>query len=155
MITWVIGANGLIGNAISRRCQAIPSGTIFTPMPIPWGDPMRAQSDLMSHTMSFTKAAGAGDWAIIWAAGSATVSSSIASATPELAALNAVVNTLRSSPPAGRGIFFLTSSAVGVYSGSTGAPFTRETPVRPLSPYGEIKVQQEQSAQSALAGILF
>jgi UDP-glucose 4-epimerase len=46
-----------------------------------------------------------------------------------------------------RGALFVASSAGGVYAGSHGAPFTEASPVRPLAPYGEVKLLLEQAAR--------
>ncbi len=46
----------------------------------------------------------------------------------------------------------MTSSAGGVYAGSEHPPFDIDTPVAPLSPYGELKVAQEGLALEILSG---
>ena len=59
---------------------------------------------------------------------------------------------MRDSRPKGRGAFFLSSSAGGVYAGSAHPPFTESTLPRPLSPYGETKLAQEEILRTTLEG---
>ncbi len=42
------------------------------------------------------------------------------------------------------GALFVASSAGGIYAGSTGAPFSESSAVRPISPYGDCKRHQEE-----------
>lgn len=146
MITWTIGAGGLLGSAIQRSTQknfAAPS--------IPWADTALAVQALQATAEQFAHEVQDHNWAITWAAGGATTSSSSADADTELHTFTALTNAIRDHLPAGRGVFFLTSSAGGIYAGAADPPFDEATQPAPLSPYGELKLAQEQQATQALS----
>jgi UDP-glucose 4-epimerase len=90
---------------------------------------------------------------VIWAAGRAAVSTTAEATGAEAEALRAVVAQLAEHLPTGRGAFFLASSAGGVYAGSSEPPFGIHSIPRPLSPYGELKLEQEDIAREALSGV--
>lgn len=147
MITWTIGAGGLLGSAVARHSLRTFAGT-----PMTWGSGTANPDAWSFDVRAFREASSEGPWSIVWAAGAATVSSSEADAAAELATLNALLQALRADPPAGSGAFFLTSSAGGVYAGATSPPFSEATTPRPVSAYGELKIQQEAAASEVLAG---
>ena len=148
MITWVVGRGGLLGSAIHRQCTEPFDGS-----PVPWDDPATAANVLQSDAARFNAEAADGPWAVIWAAGAATTSTSAEQAESELETLRALLTALRDNPPAGPGAVFLTSSAGGVYAGSADPPFDTATPPVPLSPYGELKLRQEALANELLSGV--
>ncbi len=149
MITWVIGAGGLLGSALVRH-----AGRVYQPGPVPWHDPYQAQETLRFQARGLEAAAQGGPWRVIWAAGAATTSTPRAIALTEVLPLQGLLQGLRSALPRGPGVLFLTSSAGGVYAGAASPPFTTITPPAPLSPYGELKLAQEQAAVSALGDVL-
>jgi len=151
MTTWVIGQGGLLGSAIARELERTGADR-FMSAPIPWSDPTAAGETLASEYRRFHQEASGSSWRILWAAGAATVSTPEAPAMAELGPLQALLAAIRSTPPAGPGVFFLTSSAGGVFAGSQGAPFDEHSAPRPLSPYGELKLAQEALAREQLAG---
>lgn len=63
----------------------------------------------------------------------------------EVGALRAVLGGLGDP---GDGRLFLSSSAGGVYAGASAPPFDEHSAPRPLSPYGETKLQMEALASS-------
>jgi UDP-glucose 4-epimerase len=140
-LIWTIGAGGLLGSAIVRatRCP-------FAGGPVPWGDEAATARALAEQARSFASATEGGPWAVVWAAGRAATGSSVEETAPELRALTALVTALGQALPAGPGVLFVASSAGGVYAGSSGAPFDATSLPRPLSPYGELKLAQEQVA---------
>lgn len=148
MITWTIGAGGLLGGAIQRQAQSPFPGS-----PVPWLDADEAAAALRADLDRFREAAADGPWAIVWAAGAATVSSSREQTEPERGVLRRFLTDLRDEPPAALGIVFLTSSAGGVYAGAANPPFNTHTPPVPMSAYGELKLQQEADATELLTGI--
>lgn len=148
MITWVVGGGGLLGSAILRRCD-----DSFVSTPVPWSDPAAASRVLVDDMARFQREVGGSDWAVIWAAGAATVSTSAEQAGRELGSLEALLRALRDHRPAGRGAVFVTSSAGGVYAGSVEPPFDLSTTPVPLSPYGELKLTQERTAADLLADV--
>lgn len=153
MITWRVGSSGLIGQAIASRCARVLPGDSFQPTAIPWRDPQAARRVLASQAHSFTQLAQHQPWAIIWAAGAATVSSSMDECLLELESLKALIEAVREHPPEHPGVFFLASSAGGVYSGSAGPPFDERTLPRPVNSYGKVKLLQEETARRVLQGV--
>jgi UDP-glucose 4-epimerase len=148
LITWTIGAGGLLGNAIRRR-RARP----FDGSPVPWSDEDASARVLAADLARFRDEAGDEAWGIVWAAGAATVASSAEQAAAEVHTLEALLSALRAHPPSGPGAFFLTSSAGGVYAGSADPPFDADTLPVALGAYGELKLGQEAAAREALAGV--
>ncbi len=141
MKTWVIGAGGLFGSALMRV-----SKDAYVALPIPWDDATEALAALEAALAEFA-ASCATDWCIFWAAGYATTSSTQAEADRELSLFAAFIDVLRNNPPPGRGVFALTSSAGGIYGGSSSPPFTSSTLPGPLGTYGNLKLAQETVAQ--------
>ena len=148
MITWTIGAGGLLGGAIQRS-----STKVFTGPAIAWADTEESIKLLRTTAQEFASEVGQSDWAIIWAAGNASTSSSAADAQRELHTFTALTQEIREHHPKGRGAFFTASSAGGIYAGAYPPPFDDTTVPMPLSPYGELKLAQERQAVSALEGI--
>lgn len=148
MITWVVGGGGLLGSAIQRQCRQL-----FVPTPVPWADPAATASVFQRDASRFQSQAAEHPWAVVWAAGAATVAANTRSTERELDALKALLIGLRDHPPKGAGAVFLSSSAGGVYAGSADPPFSLSTAAVPLSPYGELKLAQEQAAKEVLDGL--
>ena len=149
MITWIIGQGGLLGSALARHT----SGR-YEPGPIPWHSADEAAATLHARARGLEAAADGSAWRIIWAAGAATTSTSRQQAEAELIPLEGLLAGLRSALPSGPGAFFLTSSAGGVYAGSTHPPFTSRTIPQPLSPYGELKLAQERLVSESLGHLV-
>jgi UDP-glucose 4-epimerase len=147
VLTWIVGRGGLLGSALSRAM-----GDQFIGLPVPWGDHDAGVGVLYADLERFIRAAGGGDWSVVWAAGSGVVGSTADKLAAETRILSHFVTRMRDSRPVGRGAFFLSSSAGGVYAGSTGPPFNELTTPRPLSPYGETKLGQEEILRVTLDG---
>jgi UDP-glucose 4-epimerase len=145
LIIWTIGAGGLLGSAIQRHVKHS-----FNPSSIPWLDEQQSMKVLANNYSEFKDSVGSNAWAIIWAAGSATVSASTESAEQELRVLESLLNVIAANPPEGKGVFFLSSSAGGVYAGSSNPPFDISTTPISLSPYGEFKLKQEMATKEIL-----
>ena len=148
MITWVIGAGGLLGRAISAEVS-----NPFPAQSVPWADPDAAETVLKADADRFRESVGGDEWAIIWAAGAATVATSPEQAASELRMLEAIASSIAARPPSGRGVFFLSSSAGGVYAGSSNPPFTSATEPISLSAYGDLKLAQEAASRELLMGV--
>lgn len=149
MITWIVGQGGLLGSALARQ-----SSDLFEPGPIPWQNPRHASNVLVDQAKTFAREVNGEPWLVIWAAGSATTSTSRDQAMSELAPLEGLLRGLREFCPRGQGTFFLTSSAGAAYAGSADPPFSSATVEAPLSPYGELKLAQETLARHALASMI-
>lgn len=146
-LTWTIGAGGLIGSAINRQ-----SVNPFHASVIPWTDSEAALRALGLNLNDFKAQSKSGGWAIIWAAGAATVASSEAETAQETLVLKGFLELLRADPPHGAGVFFLVSSAGGVFAGAPEPPFGETSEPSPISPYGYAKLANEQLARDLLAG---
>ena len=141
---WVVGAGGLLGRAIVRR---VPDA--FVGRPVPWERPHEAAQVLSRNVRDYAEVAR-NEWTVVWAAGASVVSTDERLASLELEQFRAAVTGVREHLPAGRGVFFLSSSAGGVFAGSTGAPFDENSEATPLSAYGRLKVAMELAALEAL-----
>lgn len=148
MITWTIGAGGLLGSAV---VSITPDN--FKATKIPWTNTEHAIEAIQANYEEFRELVGIQDWSIIWAAGNATTSSTVKETAQELQTLESLTTSIAKNPPAGKGAFFLTSSAGGVYAGSMNPPFNNQTLPKPISPYGELKLAQEVQATITLADI--
>jgi UDP-glucose 4-epimerase len=152
MQAWIIGSGGMLGSACSREA-ARHGAHLFAATPVPWGSP-EASATLTADAARFREDVHDDDWAVVWAAGSSIVASRLDETTSELTVLQALLDALESDPPRGRGAFFLTSSAGGVFAGSANPPFDLDTPPAPLSPYGQLKLDQELAARTTLGGVI-
>jgi UDP-glucose 4-epimerase len=150
MLAWVIGAGGMLGSAI--RTKAPADARAFEGSTVPWHDAEAAGATLAADALRFTEEAGTGNWAIVWAAGSSVVASMPEQTGVELRMLELLLAQIARATPHGPGVFFLTSSAGGVYAGSDSPPFDERTIPRPISPYGRLKLQQEELTARMLAG---
>lgn len=147
MRTWIIGAGGLFGSALTRA-----SDHPFAGPPIPWSEPDAALGVLRQTLSEFAQCAG-DRWCIAWAAGYATTSSDQVQADRELELFSKFVSHLNTHVPPGRGVFLMTSSAGGIYAGSADPPFTSRSKPAPVGTYGQLKLAQEQAARDTLTAI--
>ena len=153
MLIWIVGQGGLLGSALARAADSDPNLTVFKADPISWGDTEIVANEFSRLAERFAAEAGDEPWGIIWAAGHATVSSSETDTAIELEALHSLCEAVQHTAPSGEGAFFLSSSAGGVYAGSQNPPFSVDSEPVPLSPYGRLKLAQEDSARGQLSGI--
>lgn len=158
-VAWVIGANGLLGSAVRRSIRARSDWSVVDRASLPWADlhalreaARASATDLIRH------AEAAGDeWVVIWAGGSVVTSSSSEAVAAELVQFTTVIDEIANAAGSTttHGTFFYASSAGGVYAGSASPPFNEQTPVAPLSHYGQFKLDSEAAAEQMLvaAGI--
>jgi len=151
MLTWVVGAGGMLGTALARRAR-VASSAVFDASPVPWSDSVAAHAVLRADARRFAEQAGGQPWSLFWAAGASVVASEADSISAELIALEAVLTAVVEEQPSGPGAVFVTSSAGGLYAGASGSPFSSATPPRPISPYGRLKLGQEEAARSIVSG---
>lgn len=149
-LIWTVGAGGLLGSALQRAFNSDSSIEAFPASAIDWTDPDRAQETFLADAPLFAELAGGRPWVVIWAAGHASTSTPQGEAFKELDALQLIVNAVKQYPPSGTGTFFVTSSAGGIYAGSENPPFTSDSSPHPLSPYGELKLRQEELVSQQL-----
>ena len=146
---WVVGAGGLLGKALSLELSQDSNFTVFSGQHIPWEDSPRTEAIFEQDFHELTRQAGANPWAVIWAAGRASTSTMKIETETELATFKSLVRVMSNTNQ--QGAFFLTSSAGGVYAGSSDPPFSIETIPHPLSHYGELKLAQEEVAKEQLS----
>lgn len=151
MLVWVVGSGGMLGSALVLRARA-QAADVFDATPVPWADPVAAQQVLRADAERLADTAGDRDWAVMWAAGASVVSSGVHGVDAERAALRTLLGRIADRPPAGPGAVFVTSSAGGVYAGSSGPPFSTDSEPRPISPYGQLKLDQETDARELVGG---
>ena len=147
MLTWIVGSGGLLGSALVKQTTNLFQAPTFS-----WGEPELLRSEFDTAIRKFKEQVHTNEWCVIWAAGSATTSTSEVETAKELAAFTYFTQALTANAPENRGAFFLSSSAGGVYAGSTNPPFSMKTEPAALSAYGELKIAQEKQAISALDG---
>ncbi|MCU1490065.1 MAG: NAD-dependent epimerase/dehydratase family protein [Acidimicrobiaceae bacterium] len=117
--------------------------------PVRWENPLQTERDLDAACAQFAAHVGKAPWQIAWCAGAGVVGSLPDALEQETLALSALLEAMTRHLCLGgraRGAFFLASSAGGVYAGAGHAPFTEESPVAPLAPYGWNKLDQEGRA---------
>jgi UDP-glucose 4-epimerase len=150
-VTWVVGAGGLLGQAVVSRLRE--NGQVVMRVPVPWTDPGTASAAL-ERGLDELLARAEARWSIAWCAGAGGVATGEAALANErlvvdrfLARLAGAVDRAgRASHP---GTLFLASSAGGMYGGSDSPPYTEHTAPRPISPYGHAKLAIERAAGTA------
>ena len=145
MITWVLGRGGLVGSSVESKL--INRSTVWFPEDsIQW-------NDLSSFEKSFTRAFNQfiqliqdEDWAILWCAGNGVVSSSQKQLQTESLCIRVVCSqiALLSQTTQSRGTVSFTSSAGGIYGGSSGTIFNENTIPEPINEYGQTKLETER-----------
>jgi UDP-glucose 4-epimerase len=149
MRAWIIGSGGLLGHAILNAATTRRHQTkikLHQSPRIPWTDEHEAIRVLEEQVARFAVALTLEPWIIIWAAGSSIVASTEQDTQSELRVFKALCRAIRDKLAHHQGIFFVASSAGGVYAGSAGPPFDISTVPVPISPYGQLKLAQEAAA---------
>lgn len=152
-LTWVVGAQGLLGSAVCRELAR--ADRRFVTHAVPWDDPPTAITMLAAAAQGLL--AGGGPWRIAWCAGAGVIGTSQRQLDQEIDVLSGFLDELRRSVLPGTGstgtgsmrtrssgALFVASSAGGVYAGSAEPPFTELTLARSISPYGHAKLAAEQ-----------
>lgn len=150
-VTWVVGGGGLLGRQLVA-C-ATTAGRAVHASTVPWHDPAASVSVLARDAERLLGAFGSVD--LLWAAGAGVVATGQDALDREVSVLDALVDELLAACARHPGTtvrMFLASSAGGVYSGSTGPPFTETTPPSSLSPYGTAKLAAESAVRRLTGG---
>jgi UDP-glucose 4-epimerase len=153
-IAWVVGQGGMLGGAVAHAIDADPRRRwrLIQQPGLPWGDDgaFAAAVDAGLEALRDAVSAAAGeDWAIVWVAGAAVTAATAEQVARELAQFRLFCERVAAVFDAellARGCLFYSSSAGGVYGGSTNPPFTEETEPAPISLYGRFKLDAEQLA---------
>jgi UDP-glucose 4-epimerase len=155
MIVWVIGASGLLGGSVAKAVISRRGWHLLNARSLPWSEPRLIAGAAASGFRALLDASERTGmpWAVVWAAGSVVTASSQEHIDTELGqladALGAMGDELdANSPP---GAVFYASSAGGIYAGSTNPPFTEESAVAPISPYGHFKLAAERTVMEFAA----
>ncbi len=148
-LTWVIGRGGLLGQSVESAMGAsvdhLGAGSdLWRPaQPIPWTESTAGARQLGSRAEEFRRAAGDRPWSVAWCAGAGVTGTSAQALDLELVALRETLTALAAAPRPDKGAFFFASSAGGVYAGVGTPPYDESSPVRPLAPYGQAKLDAE------------
>lgn len=153
LLSWVLGGGGFLGSRVARALPAeLPGLRPFSSDPprLHWNDPALLADELARNAARFADEAirTASPWTIAWCAGRGVVSTPAAALEAEAKALETLLEQvgrrLADAAPQLPGSFLLSSSAGGVWGDSPEQPLTEETPCRPLSDYGRLKLRQEE-----------
>jgi UDP-glucose 4-epimerase len=136
---WVVGGSGLLGSAVRRALDRAQLPVLTSS--VPWNDQEAAVRALLEATDRLPD----GGWWTVWCAGSGVIASAPEEIEREVWVLREFLERWqpRAGAPGSRAMFFA-SSAGGVYAGSANPPFTEATAPRPISPYGEAKLEAEE-----------
>jgi len=139
-LTWVIGRGGLLG----RSVETVLSPALWYPREsVEWSAPGSGAPQLRRHAGEFLREVGDRPWSVAWCAGSGVTGTSASELRHELSALASTLDALAEAPRGRDGAFFFASSAGAVYAGVGTPPYDESSPVRPLAPYGQAKLDAE------------
>jgi len=141
VLTWVIGAGGLLGRSLEN---ALDTPLWHPDVPIAWSAPGAGAIELCHQADEFLRAARGRPWTVAWCAGAGVTGSSADALELELAALRETLDALAAAARGRDGAFFFASSAGGVYAGVGAPPYDESSPVRPLAAYGQAKLDGEE-----------
>jgi len=144
---WVVGSGGLLGSSVARRLPLeMPGVAVWTnPTRFSWGDPAALEGELDAATRAYLSVLAPGSpWMALWCAGAGVVGTPAGALAQETKTLEMLLGRLSSAAGERPGFFFLSSSAGGIYGGSTEVPLTEESTPRPISDYGRAKLRQEE-----------
>lgn len=144
-LTWVVGSGGLLGSNVVGLARKRGYRLWFPERRVTWGTG-DAGPQLRDAAQSFLADAAGRPWQVCWCAGAGVVGSTAAELTGERHAFDALLTALGTAPRPELGAVFVASSAGGVYAGSSEAPRDELTEPRPISPYGQAKLEIEARA---------
>lgn len=143
MRSWVIGAGGLLGSAVSFELarRMLPQ---FSAGAVPWGT-SQANGTLRRLLAEFIASGHDENWTIYWCAGAGVTDTDRQSLTREEEVVSGFVAALAKLPShvLSRGTIAFASSAGGTYGGALGAPYTEKTRPVTLGAYGAAKLRTE------------
>jgi UDP-glucose 4-epimerase len=150
---WVIGGGGLLGSSVRRALYGRGDASLFEPgQPLPWLRPEQLGAAMAASATRFLdEAASEPRWAVVWCAGSAVVASPAREVAVDVSAWALFLDVLRAALDANReaagrpGCLVLASSAGGVWGGHRGSPIDEQTPVVPISDYGQGHLERERA----------
>ena len=144
-IAWVIGAGGLLGSAV-QSALGVEKWEPRQNRRFNWDNPLTLRQQFQASVTEFLEAIPVDGWSILWCAGIGIVGASeeeLKQETQNLSTfLEVLGNALGDRNHLG-GLFFLASSAGGLYAGSSESPATELTTPVPINSYGWAKLDQE------------
>ncbi|MGN6127991.1 MAG: NAD-dependent epimerase/dehydratase family protein, partial [Humibacter sp.] len=147
--TLVFGHGGLLGSAVCRELRS--QGARLQLANVRWGS--ASEGDDVAAAVKST-IAGGGPWRIFWCAGAGVPSTPQAALESELVTFRRFCDTVAKSGRGDDGTVFFASSAGALYSGAQRPPFTENSTVLPLAPYGHAKLDAEHEvAELTGAGV--
>ena len=155
--TWVVGAGGMLGRAVSEAILSSPTNRLFGANVISLHDADGSIEILRRELDRFlTESSPQEKWTIYWVAGAGVIGSSPEAFAVEQRVFSAFVEALAAQideEPAhsARGAFFLASSA-SVYAGNEGAPYTESSEPKATSEYSRAKLSNELAVSRFLEG---
>lgn len=125
-----------------------------SPIAIEWSSSDAGRDALRQQAELFLSEVDDEPWSVLWCAGVGVMGTSSQALQRELDALRGTLDVLASAAGGNHGSFFFASSAGGVYAGVDQPPYDESSPVRPLTEYGEAKLNAESliSSWSAQTG---
>lgn len=144
--TWVIGAGGLLGQALQAACLARGDRLFRPALPMPWSDAAASQNRFTESVLAFLSQSAGARWEIYWAAGASGMASTSADMAHEQDLLQRFLDTLDRTlgvNPA-RGGLALASSAGALYGSLSKEVISEHSAVCVTTAYGAGKLAQEQ-----------
>ncbi len=139
MTSWVVGSRGLLGSAVTRELER-RGEPVMAPATVAWGtaDAVPALRAGLAHLI---EAAADRPWTIYWCAGVGVTHTAPSALAAEAETFEGFVAAMAALPRGirERGLVVFSSSAGGLYGGSSGAPFTEDSEIAPLGAYGAAK----------------
>ncbi|MBI1860943.1 MAG: NAD-dependent epimerase/dehydratase family protein [Deltaproteobacteria bacterium] len=149
-LVWVIGKGGLLGQHLNAMVSKEPyrADVWEAPFHFAWEDPQKVRDQLQAALLTFLPLAHQHyrSFSIFWAAGRGIIGSTEESMSRESQTLENFLSAFGDIRMANRsipGLFFLASSAGGVYGDNDSLPFNEASACQPVSPYGHHKLRQE------------
>lgn len=145
---WVVGAGGLLGSALCRRCLGQGDALFMPPERLSWSDRTRLLAQIATNVTAFgERVAQTSDieWEVYWAAGVGTMASTAEDLLLETEALKVFLDALAANPLLAEtpGAIGFASSAGAIYAGAMDQVISEVTPVAPTTPYARAKLEQE------------
>lgn len=144
--TWVIGAGGLLGQALQAACRARGDRMFRPALPMPWSDAAASQNRFAENVSAFLSQRAGARWEIYWAAGASGMANTPHDMAHEQDLLQGFLDVLDRTPglePA-RGALALASSAGALYGSLSNEVISENSAVCVTTAYGAGKLAQEQ-----------
>lgn len=148
-IAWVLGRGGLLGNAVVSKLEE--DSTIWEPSrSIIWTDYLTFQESILNSISEFARDIQMADdrWIIYWCAGIATLGTE-PDLNNEFSQIEFLLECLdsRLGEALSRGTLVYSSSAGGIYGGSSEELITENSAIAINSNYGDLKFRVENSIE--------